>query len=121
MLEVEQISFQHLQWIYYRQAIDGKDSSGQYVQMEHAYHRGEINFKGYKPDGYLFKDGRHHFYEYRGTFFNFRLSSIQILFQAASGTDVHVYQEANGIQMPSTAKDFLRRKLQYFEPTAKFI
>ena len=119
MLEVEQISFQHLQWIYYRQAIDGKDSSGQYVQMEHAYHRGEINFKGYKPDGYLFKDGRHHFYEYRGTF---SLISLKlILFQAATGTDVHVYQEPNGIQTPSTAKDSSRRKLQYFEPMVKFI
>ena len=66
MLEVEQISFAHLQWIYYRQALDGYDNEGQFVQMEHAYHRGEKEFKGLKPDGYLFKNGKHHFYEFQG-------------------------------------------------------
>ena len=66
MLELEQISFPHLQWIYYREALDCKDSSGQHVQMEHAFHRGEFEFKGLKPDGYLFKDGKHHFFEFLG-------------------------------------------------------
>ena len=66
MLEVEKISFQHLQWIYYRQAIDGRDEEGNYVQIQHAYFRGEIEFEGQKPDGYLFKDGKHFFYEYQG-------------------------------------------------------
>ena len=66
MLEVEQISFPHLQWIYYRQAIDGYDNQGQFVQIEHAYHRGEKSFEGLKPDGYLFKNGKHYFYEFQG-------------------------------------------------------
>ena len=66
MLEIEKISFQHLQWIYYRQAIDGRDEEGNYVQIQHAYFRGEIVFEGQKPDGYLFKDGKHFFYEYQG-------------------------------------------------------
>ena len=69
MLEVEQISYGHLQWIYYRQAMDGYDNEGQFVQMEHAYHRGEKVFQGLKPDGYLFKDGKHYFYEYQGNFY----------------------------------------------------
>ena len=62
MLEKEKISFGHLQWIYYRQALDGYDSQGNFVQIQHAYFRGEIDFQGLKPDGYLFKDGKH--YEY---------------------------------------------------------
>ena len=66
MLEIEQISFGHLQWIYYRQALDGYDSQGNFVQIQHAYFRGEIDFQGLKPDGYLFKDGKHYFYEYQG-------------------------------------------------------
>ena len=66
MLEIEQISFSHLQWIYYREALDCKDSNGNIVQMEHGFHRGEINFQGLKPDGYMFKDGKHHFYEFLG-------------------------------------------------------
>ena len=74
MLELEQISFPHLQWIYYREALDCIDSTGQRVQMEHAFHRGEIEFKGLKPDGYLFKDGKHHFYEFQGNnFYDFHL------------------------------------------------
>ena len=66
MLEVEKISFGHLQWIYYRQALDGYDSQGNFVQIQHAYFRGEVDFEGLKPDGYLFKDGKHYFYEYQG-------------------------------------------------------
>ena len=66
MLEKEKISFGHLQWIYYRQALDGYDSQGNFVQIQHAYFRGEIDFQGLKPDGYLFKDGKHYFYEYQG-------------------------------------------------------
>ena len=66
MLEAEKISFGHLQWIYYRQAIDGYDSQGKFVQIQHAYFRGEFDFMGLKPDGYLFKDGKHFFYEYQG-------------------------------------------------------
>ena len=69
MLEVEQISFGHLQWIYYRQAIDGYDNQGKYVQMEHAYFRGEKMFQGLQPDGYMFKNGKHYFYEYQGELF----------------------------------------------------
>ena len=48
MLEVEKISFGHLQWIYYRQALDGYDSQGNFVQIQHAYFRGEIDFQGLK-------------------------------------------------------------------------
>ena len=66
MLETEKISFGHLQWIYYRQALDGYDSHGNFVQIQHAYFRGEYEFEGLKPDGYLFKDGKHYFYEYQG-------------------------------------------------------
>ena len=67
MLKAEQVSMPAMQWIYYRQAIDGKDSEGKYVQMEHAYHRGEKEFEGMKVDGYMFKDGKHVFYEFLGS------------------------------------------------------
>ena len=78
MLEVEKISFQHLQWIYYRQAIDGRDEQENYVQIQHAYFRGEKEFNGQKPDGYLFKDGKHFFYEYQGNISTFSISKILI-------------------------------------------
>ena len=77
MLEKEKISFGHLQWIYYRQALDGYDSQGNFVQIQHAYFRGEVDFQGLKPDGYLFKDGKHYFYEYQGN--DFILFSFRFL------------------------------------------
>ena len=91
MLEIEQISFGHLQWIYYRQALDGYDSQGNFVQIQHAYFRGEIDFQGLKPDGYLFKDGKHYFYEYQGKknflmspYFIFRLLLARLLMSTTS-------------------------------------
>ena len=96
MLEKEKISFGHLQWIYYRQALDGYDSQGNFVQIQHAYFRGEIDFQGLKPDGYLFKDGKHYFYEYQGNihliekerfhkvYFKFRLLLARLLMPSTS-------------------------------------
>ena len=68
MLTAQQVSMAAMQWIYYLQAIDGQDSSGKYVQMHHAYHRGEHEIEGMKVDGYMFKDGKHVFYEFLGMF-----------------------------------------------------
>ena len=76
MLEIENVSFPHLQWIYYRQALDGFDKDGNFVQIQHAYFRGEVEFRNKKPDGYLFKDGKHYFYEFRGTIHFMHISYI---------------------------------------------
>ena len=66
LLESSSVSFPHLQWLYYMQAKEGWDDNGQFVQMEHGYHRGEKRIMGYLPDGYIFKNGRHYFYEFLG-------------------------------------------------------
>ena len=66
MIEANSISFPHMQWLYYMQEIEGYDSKGKFVQMEHGYHRGEKRFMGHLPDGYMYKDGRHYFYEFLG-------------------------------------------------------
>ena len=119
MLEVEQISFPHLQWIYYREALDCIDSNGQHVQMEHAYHRGEFEFEGHKPDGYLFKDGKHHFYEFRG---NYSPSQIPFYyFKAAIGMVVLAFLQVNGLQMSKIAILISKKKLLVSVPMVKSI
>ena len=117
MLEVEKISFQHLQWIYYRQAIDGYDEQGNYVQIQHAYFRGEIEFNGQKPDGYLFKDGKHFFYEYQGNIFTFFNSFIY--FKDATGMGVRVYHQTNVPTTTCNGKDIFERRLQCFDNMVK--
>ena len=68
LLDANGVSYLQMQWLYYMQQKEGFDKSGNFVQMEHGYHRGEKHFKGYYPDGYLFKDGRHYFYEFLGCY-----------------------------------------------------
>ena len=62
----DQCSLAALQWIQYRQHLDGYDANGQFCQMEHHYHHGEVEFDGKKPDGYMFKDNKHVFFEFIG-------------------------------------------------------
>ena len=66
MIESKSVSFPQMQWLYYMQETEGWDHDGKYVQMEHGYHRGEKRILGYLPDGYIFKNGVHYFYEFLG-------------------------------------------------------
>ena len=68
LLESKSVSFPQLQWLYYMQAKEGWDKNGNFIQMDHGYHRGEKRFMGYLPDGHLYKDGRHYFYEFLGCY-----------------------------------------------------
>ena len=68
LLEAKGVSFKQVQWLYYIEATECRDSNGNKVTLEHEYHRGEKRFMGYLPDGYMEKDGRRYFYEFMGCF-----------------------------------------------------
>ena len=70
LLEAKSVSFKQIQWLYYIQATEGVDRQGNKVQLEHGYHRGEKRYGGYLPDGYMYKNGCHYFYEFLGCYFH---------------------------------------------------
>ena len=61
-----------LQWLYYLQdhSPDLTDASGEKIQLEQLYHRGEKVFHNYEVDGYFERNGEHFFYEYNGCRFH---------------------------------------------------
>ena len=61
-----QMSFGQIQWLNYMQETECFDKNGVKHQLEYGYYRGEVDFKGYKPDGYVKIDGEHRFFEYLG-------------------------------------------------------
>ena len=62
-------SLAQLQWIYYLQETEFCiDQEGNRIQIEHAYHRGEVKRGPYKIDGYLRKDNQDYFLEFLGKF-----------------------------------------------------
>ena len=62
-----QMSFPQIQWIQYLEQTDiCVDSEGVRHRIEHGYYRGEYEFEGIKPDGYLFINGEHLFFEFLG-------------------------------------------------------
>ena len=62
-----QMSFSQIQWIQFLETTDVcVDQSGQRHRIEHGYYRGEFEFERIKPDGYLFIDGQHKFFEFLG-------------------------------------------------------
>ena len=113
----DQCSLAALQWLEYRQHLDGMDSKGQFVQMQHNYHHGEVDFCGNKPDGYMFKDDQHIFFEFKGTSYHMYnilwfsyVTSIYISIKAAIGTVVPVYQSQGGILLQCNVKNLLNEK-----------
>ena len=60
---VDGCSLGQLEWLSYIEVEEN-------IKLEHAYHRGEHSQFGdkYRPDGYIHKNGTHHFYEYLGKF-----------------------------------------------------
>ena len=59
-------SFGAVQWLEYIQLTECFDSDDNRVQLQHKYHQGEVDFEGYKPDGYARIDGEDIFFEYLG-------------------------------------------------------
>ena len=72
----DQTSLGALQWLTYRQELDGMDSNGKFCQIHHNFHQGEKNVDGYYPDGYMLKDGKHYFYEFNGENIIYAISFI---------------------------------------------
>ena len=67
MLKHEQTSFEALQWINYQEAIFRRDFNDNSLRIEQSYYRGEIEYYGLKPDGYLkVADNTEYFFEYQG-------------------------------------------------------
>ena len=60
------VSFGQIQWLMFLQETECFDSNMVRIQLQHAYFRGEVDFDGFKPDGYAVIDGVEHFYEYLG-------------------------------------------------------
>ena len=66
-----QCSFAQIQWLNYVQETDlCVDSSGNRIQIQHAYHRGEVKKDSFKLDGYFVKDGQEYFLEFLGCYFH---------------------------------------------------
>ena len=63
-----QTSFSATQWLYWLQEQPICFNIGEKLQLQHAYFRGEYDYNGYKPDGYLCKNGEHHFFEFLGCY-----------------------------------------------------
>jgi len=69
MLQKEQTSLMAVQWLMYKQALlnrDVKKFTNESIKIEHAYYRGEKEFCGWKPDGFLDYFGDKYFYEFLG-------------------------------------------------------
>ena len=66
------VSLEQVQWLNYLQEMspDILQADGSRAKIHHAYFRGEIDFDGWKPDGYACVDGRNVFFEYLGCFFH---------------------------------------------------
>ena len=70
-LMTDQISMGQMQWLYALQETAlCIDSKGKKIQIEHGYHRGEVEIYGCKVDGYMFIDGKEHFFEYLGCYWH---------------------------------------------------
>ena len=62
-----QMSLSQIQWIQYLETTDVcVDKDGNRHRIENGYYRGEYEFDQIKPDGYLFIDGVHRFFEFLG-------------------------------------------------------
>ena len=62
-----QMSFPQIQWIQYLETTDiCLDENNKRHRIEHGYYRGEFEFEEIKPDGYLFIDEKHYFFEFLG-------------------------------------------------------
>jgi len=62
-----QQSLGQVQWLQWLQETSlCLDDDGNQIQMEYGYFHGETEYDDLKPDGYMFKDGEHHFFEYLG-------------------------------------------------------
>ena len=67
MLKHEQTSFEAVQWINYQEAIFRRDFNDPTLRIEQAYFRGEKDYYGLKPDGYLkIGENLEYFFEYQG-------------------------------------------------------
>lgn len=62
----DQTSLAAVQWLTYIQEVYGKDSKGNFCQLHHGFHQGEKNVDGKYPDGYMFRDGEHKYFEFNG-------------------------------------------------------
>ena len=70
-LMTDQISMGQMQWLYaIQETALCLDSNGKKIQIEHGYHRGEVEVYGCKVDGYMVKDGREFFFEYLGCYWH---------------------------------------------------
>ena len=62
-----QMSFPQIQWLQYLEQTDVcVDKNGKRHRIEHGYFRGEYEFENIKPDGYLYIDDEHLFFEFLG-------------------------------------------------------
>ena len=65
-----QTSFLAQQWLYWIQEQPVCYDNGRKIQLEHKYHRGEMDFHCWFPDGYINKNGEHVFFEFLGCYFH---------------------------------------------------
>ena len=64
---ISQVSFVQMQWLMCIQESDiCLDSNGDRVQIQHAYFHDEVVINGYKPDGFMIRDGTKVFFEFLG-------------------------------------------------------
>ena len=78
------VSFGQIQWLFYLQATTYKG-----VQLEHAFYHGELEFDGWKPDGYVFIEGVHHFFEYLGNVYSMRYKTNAICILLGNHGTIH--------------------------------
>ena len=64
MLTHEKTSMMAVQWIMKHEAELRRE--GHEITIDHAYHRGEKNYEGHKPDGYYILNGKEVFMEFNG-------------------------------------------------------
>ena len=63
----EQMSLGQIQWLNWLQTTDiCINRTGERIQIQYGYYRGEFEFEGEKVDGYIYKDDVHVFMEYLG-------------------------------------------------------
>ena len=65
-----QTSLVAVQWLYWIQEQPICFDNGRKIQLEHHYHRGEVDFEGWNPDGYINKNGEHVFFEFLGCYYH---------------------------------------------------
>ena len=66
------VSLEQVQWLSVMQETcdDLIQSDGFRAKIHHGYHRGEVDFEGWKPDGYALVDGTHLFFEFLGCYYH---------------------------------------------------